>query len=304
MKRWMTLVIAVIVIVASVGSVLAVDRFYFSDKPEKKDVPTVEEGDTVTVNYIGWLNDDRIYDEKRIFDTTSEEPPGKTIVTYSDRERGEPFTFKAGGNVIEGWNEEIIGMEKGETKLFTVPTEKAYPSHSQDLIFDVNKIETIPVYEEMDVQEFQRTYFKNPKPNLQVRDRFWNWNQTVISIEGSIVTLQNQPEFGKEYRAYKQDGPGWTSKVVSIDSTANGGEGEIKIEHFVEQRTIVNGNHLAQHDDRFTNISGTKNQIGQSPSSVGIVVDTGETITIDFNGEVYGKPLTFKMTVLEIQKEE
>jgi len=67
----------------------------------------VEEGDTVTVHYIGTLQDGQQFDNSYV--------------------RGEPFTFKVGtGHVIEGWDRGLLGMKKGGQRILVVPSELAY----------------------------------------------------------------------------------------------------------------------------------------------------------------------------------
>jgi len=67
----------------------------------------VEEGDTVTVHYIGALQNGQQFD--------------------NSKERGEPFTFKVGaGKVIPGWEEGILGMKAGGSRVLVIPADMAY----------------------------------------------------------------------------------------------------------------------------------------------------------------------------------
>jgi len=64
-------------------------------------------GDTVSVNYIGKLQNGQEFDN-----------------SYN---RGEPFTFTVGqGRVIAGWEEGIQGMQVGGQRILVIPPQMAY----------------------------------------------------------------------------------------------------------------------------------------------------------------------------------
>jgi peptidylprolyl isomerase len=70
-------------------------------------------GQTVSVHYTGWLMEGGKLGRK--FD--------------SSIERGQPFKFPLGnGRVIKGWDEGIVGMKVGGTRVLTVPPELGYGS--------------------------------------------------------------------------------------------------------------------------------------------------------------------------------
>ena len=67
----------------------------------------VGEGDTVTVHYIGRLQNGQEFD--------------------NSYKRGAPFTFTIGdGRVIEGWEQGVAGMKVGGERILVVPPELAY----------------------------------------------------------------------------------------------------------------------------------------------------------------------------------
>ena len=64
-------------------------------------------GDTVSVHYIGTLQDGTEFD--------------------NSNKRGEPFEFTVGGGqVIKGWDEGLVGMKVGGKRILVIPPEKAY----------------------------------------------------------------------------------------------------------------------------------------------------------------------------------
>lgn len=89
---------------------------------------TVEPGDYVTVDYIGR------YENGSVFDTSIEQVAVDSGL-YNPARSYEPLGFFAGqGQMIEGFDEAVIGMAVGEEKTVTIPPEKAYGNYSEDLL--------------------------------------------------------------------------------------------------------------------------------------------------------------------------
>jgi len=89
------------------------------------------EGDYVSVNYSGWLQN----------------PDGSAGELFdSSVERNEPFEFPLGaGHVIKGWDEGVQGMKVGGKRRLIIPSSLGYGSRGAGgvippdatLIFDV-----------------------------------------------------------------------------------------------------------------------------------------------------------------------
>mgnify|MGYP000311727855 CR=1 FL=1 len=80
----------------------------------------VKKGDTIKVHYTGTLTDGTEFD--------------------SSHKRNEPLQFNAGeGQMIQGFDKEVIGMEEGDTKTFTIPATEAYGEVNEEAVMSVPK---------------------------------------------------------------------------------------------------------------------------------------------------------------------
>ncbi len=80
----------------------------------------VEKGDTVVFNYVGRFEDGEVFD-------TSYEDVAKSAGVYVEEREYGPIEARVGeGEIIPGLEEALIGMEKGEKKVVSVPPEKGY----------------------------------------------------------------------------------------------------------------------------------------------------------------------------------
>lgn len=82
--------------------------------------PLARAGDTVQVNYTGWLYDAAARDHRgREFD--------------SSRNNGAPISFVLGaGQVIKGWDQGLRGMHVGGKRLLLIPARLAYGERGAD----------------------------------------------------------------------------------------------------------------------------------------------------------------------------
>lgn len=85
---------------------------------------SVRNGDTVFVHYVGTLADG----------------------TEFDRSRPErPLSFKVGtGQVISGFENAVLGREKGDRLMIAIPPDMAYGEHDEQLVFPVARAEVPP----------------------------------------------------------------------------------------------------------------------------------------------------------------
>lgn len=96
-----------------------------------------EAGFNVTVHYTGWL-----------FDANAADNKGKKFDSSVDR--NQPFVFfLGGGQVIQGWDEGVVGMKIGGKRTLVIPAAMGYGASgaggvippNATLVFDVELLE-------------------------------------------------------------------------------------------------------------------------------------------------------------------
>ena len=87
----------------------------------------VENGDTISVDYVGKLEDGTVFD-------TSVKEAAVEAGIYNEMRNYEPLTFTVGaGQMIKGFDEGVVGMKVGEKKTLKIPPEEAYGEYDQEL---------------------------------------------------------------------------------------------------------------------------------------------------------------------------
>jgi len=124
-------------------------------------------GDKVKVHFEGYLEDGTVF--------------GSSM-------DDEPFEFTIGEkNMLPGFENAVIGMQKGDTKTITLPPEEAYGPHKKELV-SIMERSGFP-------QEVQLEVGK------RLRVRTQDGKYTVVTIkeftEDRIVLDENDPLAGK-----------------------------------------------------------------------------------------------------------
>lgn len=125
------------------------------------------DGNTVKVHYTGKLEDGTVFDSS---------------------EGRDPLEVKLGDNaVIPGFEKGLVGMETGDKKTITIPSEDAYGPHRDDLIVEANQ------------SDFPENI--TPEIGLQLQIQKSDGQKllvTIVKIEDDKVALDaNHPLAGK-----------------------------------------------------------------------------------------------------------
>jgi peptidylprolyl isomerase len=151
-----------------------------------------ERGSKVIVHYTGFFKDGKIFD--------------------SSVERGQPISVKVGmGQVIQGWDEGLALLHKGEKAKFIIPYQLAYGEQGRppvipeksDLIFDV---ELLDVQEAVVIKPYDTTglQLKKTETGLQYFEVKHN-DSTAKAEKGKTVKVH--------YTGYLADGKVFDSSV-------------------------------------------------------------------------------------------
>ncbi len=124
-------------------------------------------GDRVKVHFEGYLEDGTVF--------------GSSM-------DDEPFEFTIGEkNMLPGFENAVIGMQKGDTKTITLPPEEAYGPHKKELVSVMEK------------SGFPQEVHLEVGKRLRVRTQ--DGKYTIVTIkdftEDNIVLDENDPLAGK-----------------------------------------------------------------------------------------------------------
>ncbi len=220
MSRSKTLVVIVLmgliffsgcIIQESVQTTVAPTSTVTAPPPVTTSAVNIEEGrakvgDTVTVNYIGMLEDGAVFDTSEQNVALDSSVP--KIGGFKVSDSYAPLTFKLGaGEVISGFEEAVVDMEVGDVKQVTLPPEKAYGVVTEDLITYTPRSFTISRYENITTWDLRRrTGVDYPVKGEQIAltDDFWGdstrrWDNATIydvNFKRGMVTLYHEPVQG------------------------------------------------------------------------------------------------------------
>ncbi|MDY6905704.1 MAG: peptidylprolyl isomerase [Thermodesulfobacteriota bacterium] len=125
-------------------------------------------GDTVKVHYTGKLENGEVFDSSQ---------------------GGDPLEFKIGdGQIIAGFESEVVGMEEGESKTINVEAEKGYGQHHDELVVEVGRDQFPP---EINPEVGQQLQVKQ-EDGQTIPVRVTDTSETAVTLDA------NHPLAGKD----------------------------------------------------------------------------------------------------------
>ncbi|MFB6234278.1 MAG: peptidylprolyl isomerase [Halopenitus sp.] len=144
---------------------------------------TITTGDSVTIEYTGRLDDDGA-----IFDTSLESVAEETGLAEQQPDREyTPITVEVGaGQVIEGMDEGLVGLEAGETETLVIPPEEAYGEWDE---------EHVQEFETDDLREMLNGQTPSEGDVLEAQN---GREGTVTHVDEDVVKVDFNPELAGE----------------------------------------------------------------------------------------------------------
>ena len=165
----------------------------------------------ILVHYTGKLEDGTVFD--------------------SSYDRGQPFRFQIGlRQVIEGWEQGLLGMRVGGKRTIFIPSELGYGDRgagdlippNANLIFDVEIVDVqLPNYKLVTFNEIEKMIQDNYK-FIDIRTKKERENTGIIQGSLEITAFDNYGKFVPEFMKTFRDLVDLNDNVVFISN-----EGEI-----------------------------------------------------------------------------
>ncbi|MCZ7358261.1 MAG: FKBP-type peptidyl-prolyl cis-trans isomerase [Candidatus Methanoperedens sp.] len=259
-------------------------------------VKTVKIGDNISVDYIGSIQDGKVFD-------TSIEQVAKENNLLSPGREYTPYNFTVGkGKVVKGFDEGVIGMKVGETRTLTIPPEKGYGP------IDLRRIQAYPVIQvvpstfprviEIPISQFESTFGTGHKKGDIVSIPRSDTNMTVQNISEN-VSLSYNFKVGEQIPS---TGVPWNTTVIKVDDK------NITVEYSVKKNQTFQFENVPWNTTVIgvtnANITLRHNPIPETDieTMFGLMkVRFNETsIIMDQNNQLAGKTLVFKVTLKSI----
>jgi FKBP-type peptidyl-prolyl cis-trans isomerase 2 len=151
----------------------------------------VENGDVISVDYIGKLEDGTVFDT-----SIKEAAIGADI--YNENRAYKPLTFTVGaGQMIEGFDKGVVGMEIGEEKTLIIPPEEAYGEYRTDFLREL-PIEAVNFTPEIGMQLATDTGMMGIVTEVKEKTFLVDFNHQLagktLMFEVKIVSMEAQEQ--------------------------------------------------------------------------------------------------------------
>jgi FKBP-type peptidyl-prolyl cis-trans isomerase 2 len=297
-------VIVIVIIVAAIVGYFAYDyvrdRRASEEAEEERSRLFVEEGDTISFEVTGWLDDGRIFytTDKSIADDESRFKSANFIF-YSDEADvyvvGEELTSRFN----QGFTDNVNNMKIDEMKTFKVNPDNGYGWPNETLIKKIPLADSIPLFVEQSRIDFQIAY--NPD-DIQIaigqvfEHNYWKWPIEVVEVSDDTVKYRHGPSLNHEITVLP-----WPAEVTGISDKDN----KVFIQHNADQDLLfesLDPLELSEYDEGYIEIQEIQGELEIGNLEGVITSIDANHITIDFNDERAGEFIFYEVEIIDITK--
>ncbi len=286
------IIVAIIVVVAS--SAAGAYLYIVVNAPKSApSVLTVQEGDNVTVNYIGSFGSG--IDHGKVFDTSllnvaKDNASYPKAISFGFRgDKGyTPLPAHVGpqsyGNytsLITGFWTAMVGLKANQTITTVILPAQGYGNANPAKVVNFSLVQTLPMVTTYTPNQFGTSFSGIAAQTGAVfTDPHYQWQDEILSENSTAIVVEYLPTVGQVVHPY-----GWPILITNVSNT-NSPTG-----------TITFQNELTSQDvGKWKGTDWANNQ----PFFLSAVNVQAGTYTLDFNQEVQGNTLIFQITVFQI----
>lgn len=300
------LLLVILVVVALIGAGLGIwgANYLMHPKPQSS-ILTVQEGDNVTVNYIGSFGSGpqigRTFDTS-IFSVYQNNVTYPKSLFFPSTHGGNPKNYTplpthigpsgqytigniSFGTTVTGFWQGLIGMTGNQTRYIVIPPDRGYGQLNPACTQTLPLAYPVPVYVTVPASQFSALY-----PGIiatsgtMFTDPTYGWSDLVLSANASAVVVNHLPTLGEttKFGAWNITVTNLTTTTISVLNLVTPSNYGRILGSFASARTC-----------------GGQSQIHYLISAVNT---NAGNYTINWNSEVAGQTLIFRVTIVDIFK--
>lgn len=254
---------------------------------------SVAAGDTVSVNYVGRLQDGTIFD-------SSIESEAKKSAHYTAGRKYEPLSFTVGaGQMIKGFDAGVVGMKLGEKKTITIAPKDAYGEATTTQSYPRNSFEDT-FTETVDSKMFQDTVTQEVPRQLIEQGGTKIATGEVIQAGSIKATIKSFTDTGVTVSIENPNNP-FKGKKIAVGLSGEFEGNNIKV------TAITNTGVTVKVDNKSNPFYGRKLALNMTgtfrgeTARISELTATGITLSFPNTHELAGKTLIFDVEVTKIE---
>jgi FKBP-type peptidyl-prolyl cis-trans isomerase 2 len=300
------LLLVILVVIAIVGAGVGVwGANYLLHPPPQAGILTVQLGDNATVNYIGILGsgpeagrtfdtslysvflNNATYPKSLYFPSTHSSNPANysPLPTHVGPTGQYSIGNLSFGTTVTGFWQGLIGMAGNQTRYIVIPPNLGYGPLDPTCTATRPLAYTVPVYVTVPASQFSSLY-----PGVSVSsgtmftDPTYGWTDLILSVNATAIVVNHLPTLG-ETTAFNS----WNITVTNLSSTT------------ISVKNLITPSNYGRILGTFPTAQSCGGQSQAHYLISGVNVGAG-TYSINWNSEVTGQTLIFRVTIVDIFK--